>query len=56
MKNYEKAIWVVLLTLLLASLGAVVFTHSWTDYRERLRAMRESSKSAHLLKVLLMGK
>jgi small-conductance mechanosensitive channel len=46
MKNYEKATWIVLLTLLLASLGAVIFTHSWTDYRERLRAMRQGSKTA----------
>src|SRR5579862_6958766 len=28
MKNYEKAIWTVLLTLLLAALAAVIFTHS----------------------------
>ncbi len=46
MKNYEKAIWTVLLTLLLAALAAVIFTHSWTDYRERLRAMRQASKTA----------
>jgi small-conductance mechanosensitive channel len=46
MKNYEKATWIVLLTLLLVSLGAVIFTHSWTDYRERLRAMRQASKTA----------
>src|ERR1700722_6612834 len=46
MKNYEKATWIVLLTLLFASLGAVIFTHSWTDYRERLRAMRQASKTA----------
>jgi small-conductance mechanosensitive channel len=46
MKNYEKAIWSVLLTLLLAALAAVIFTHSWTDYRERLRAMRQASKTA----------
>jgi small-conductance mechanosensitive channel len=46
MKNYEKATWIILLTLLLASLGAVIFTHSWTDYRERLRAMRQASKTA----------
>src|SRR5580658_2328792 len=46
MKNYEKATWIVLLALFLASLGAVIFTHSWTDYRERLRAMRQASKTA----------
>ncbi|HTP87120.1 MAG TPA: mechanosensitive ion channel domain-containing protein [Bryobacteraceae bacterium] len=46
MKNYEKAIWAVLLALLLTALGAVVFTRSWTDYRERLRAIRQSSRSA----------
>jgi len=46
MKNYEKAIWTVLLTLLLGSLGAVIFTRSWTDYRERLRAVRQGSRSA----------
>jgi small-conductance mechanosensitive channel len=46
MKNYEKATWIVLLTLLIASLVAVIFTHRWTDYRERLRAMRQASKTA----------
>jgi small-conductance mechanosensitive channel len=46
MKNYQKAIWAVLLTLLLAALAAVIFTHGWTDYRERLRAMRQASKTA----------
>ncbi len=46
MKNYEKAIWAVLLALLLVALGAVIFTRSWTDYRERLRAIRQASRSA----------
>jgi small-conductance mechanosensitive channel len=46
MKNYQKAIWAVLLALLLASLAAVILTHGWTDYRERLRAMRQASKTA----------
>jgi small-conductance mechanosensitive channel len=45
MKNYEKAIWTVLLTLLLVALGAVIFTRGWTDYRERLRAIRQASKT-----------
>jgi small-conductance mechanosensitive channel len=46
MKNYEKVTWIVLLTLFFASLAAVIFTHSWTDYRERLRAMRQASNTA----------
>ena len=44
MKSFEKATWIVLLGLLFAALGAVIFTHSWTDYRERLRAMRQAEK------------
>jgi small-conductance mechanosensitive channel len=46
MKNYEKVTWTVLLTLLLVALGAVIFTRSWTDYRERLRAIRQASQAA----------
>ncbi len=46
MKTYEKAIWVSLLALLALSLGAVILTRSWSDYRERLRAIRLASKSA----------
>jgi small-conductance mechanosensitive channel len=46
MKNYEKATWTVLLTLLFIALGAVIFTQSWSDYRERLRAIRQASKTA----------
>jgi small-conductance mechanosensitive channel len=45
MKSFEKAIWTVLLTLLLVALGAVIFTTGWTDYRERLRAIRQASKT-----------
>jgi small-conductance mechanosensitive channel len=44
MKNFEKATWIVLLALLFAALGAVIFTHRWTDYRQRLRAMRQAEK------------
>ena len=44
MKSFEKVTWIVLLALLFAALGAVIFTHSWTDYRERLRAMRQAEK------------
>jgi len=46
MKNYVKAIWAVLLALLLSALGAVIFTQSWSDYRARLRAMRQSQRGA----------
>jgi len=46
MKNYEKAIWAVLLASLLAALGAVILTRSWTDYRERLRAIRQSQRNS----------
>ncbi len=45
MKNYEKATWIVLLTLLLGALGAVVLTEGWSDYRDRLRAIRQASKT-----------
>jgi small-conductance mechanosensitive channel len=45
MKTYEKAIWASLLALLMLSLGAVVLTRGWSDYRERLRAIRQASKS-----------
>jgi small-conductance mechanosensitive channel len=44
MKSFEKVTWIVLLALLFATLGAVIFTHSWTDYRDRLRAMRQAEK------------
>ncbi len=46
MKNHEKAIWVSLLALLALSLGAVILTRGWSDYRERLRAIRLASKGA----------
>ncbi len=46
MKTYEKTIWVSLLALLVLSLSAVIFTRGWSDYRERLRAIRLASKSA----------
>jgi small-conductance mechanosensitive channel len=46
MKTYEKAIWTALLALLALTLGAVVLTRSWSDYRVRLRAIRLASKSA----------
>jgi small-conductance mechanosensitive channel len=46
MKTYEKAMWASLLALLALSLGAVILTRGWSDYRERLRAIRLASKSA----------
>jgi small-conductance mechanosensitive channel len=46
MKTYEKTIWVSLLALLAISLSAVILTRGWSDYRERLRAIRLASKSA----------
>lgn len=42
-RRYERAVLFGLLALLLLTLGAVLFTHSWTDYRERLRALRLAS-------------
>jgi len=45
MKNYVKVVWAILLALLLSALGAVIFTRSWSDYRERLRAIRQSQRS-----------
>ncbi|HXA76420.1 MAG TPA: mechanosensitive ion channel domain-containing protein [Candidatus Acidoferrales bacterium] len=46
MKPYEKTIWVSLLALLVLALSAVIITRGWSDYRERLRAIRLASKSA----------
>jgi small-conductance mechanosensitive channel len=46
MKTYEKATWVALLVLLVASLSAVLLTRGWSDYRERLRAIRAASRNA----------
>ena len=45
MKSYQKATWAVLLALLLTALGAVIFTRSWSDYRERLRAIRQAQRN-----------
>ena len=49
MKRYERAILAVLAALTLVTLGAVVLTRSWADYRERLRALRGSPKRAQEL-------
>jgi len=49
MKSHEKAIWGVMLGLLAVALGAVIFTQGWSDYRERVRAMRQASKSSSTL-------
>jgi small-conductance mechanosensitive channel len=46
MKTYERALWVSLLALLALSLGAVILTRSWSDYRDRLRAIRLASRGA----------
>lgn len=46
MKNYVKAVWAILFALLLSALGAVIFTRSWSDYRERLRAIRQSQRNS----------
>jgi small-conductance mechanosensitive channel len=46
MKTYEKAIWATLLALLAIALGAAILTRGWSDYRERLRAIRQASKTA----------
>jgi small-conductance mechanosensitive channel len=44
MKASQKIILAVLLVLLLAALAAVLFTWNWSNYRERLRAMRTASR------------
>lgn len=44
MKRYEKIIFVALAVLALAALGAVIATHSWANYRQHLRALRQASK------------
>ena len=46
MRSYEKTVWVSLLALLALALSAVILTRSWSDYRERLRAIRLASKGA----------
>jgi len=46
MKTYEKTIWACLIALLAIALAAVILTRGWSDYRERLRAMRLASKGA----------
>ena len=46
MKTYERALWASLLALLALSLGAVILTRGWSDYRDRLRAIRLASKGA----------
>ncbi|HKV05440.1 MAG TPA: mechanosensitive ion channel domain-containing protein [Candidatus Acidoferrales bacterium] len=49
MRIHEKAIWIVVLALLGLSLGAVIFTHSWANYRERLQALRRGSQRSQAL-------
>jgi len=49
MKNYEKLIWKSLVVLLAVSLGAAIFTRSWANYRDRLRALRAKSQHTQLV-------
>jgi small-conductance mechanosensitive channel len=44
MKRYEKQILIVLVALLAISLGAIVLTHNWANYRDQLRALRKSTE------------
>jgi predicted negative regulator of RcsB-dependent stress response len=46
MKGRQKIILGALLALLLLTLGAVWLTHGWANYRDRLRAIRSSSKNS----------
>jgi small-conductance mechanosensitive channel len=46
MTSGKKTILGVLLALLILSLGAVLLTRSWANYRERLRAIRLNSKNS----------
>ncbi len=49
MKRYEKQILIVLVALLAVLAGAILVTHSWANYRDRLRALRASSKRSEEL-------
>jgi len=49
MNKHEKSIWVALLVLLALALSAVILTHGWADYRDRMRAMRQESRDASTL-------
>ena len=44
MKGYQKAVLAVLAVLVLAALGAVIYTRGWANYQTRLRAIRTASK------------
>jgi small-conductance mechanosensitive channel len=46
MKTYERALWASLLALLALSFAAVILTRGWSDYRDRLRAIRLASAGA----------
>lgn len=46
MTSGKRTILGVLLALLILSLGAVLLTRSWANYRERLRAIRLNSKNS----------
>jgi small-conductance mechanosensitive channel len=43
MKRYEKQILIILIALLGVSLVAIVLTHSWANYRNELRALRQKT-------------
>src|SRR5208282_1403839 len=49
MKRYEKQILIALVALLAVSAGAILTTHSWANYRDRLRALRASSNRSEEL-------
>jgi small-conductance mechanosensitive channel len=44
MKNSQKTVLAILLLLVIAALGAALFTRSWADYRSRLRAIQEAAR------------
>lgn len=49
MKRYEKWILISLVALLVVSLGAIVLTHSWANYRDQLRALRKKAQHSQEL-------
>ncbi|HXZ12254.1 MAG TPA: mechanosensitive ion channel family protein [Candidatus Sulfotelmatobacter sp.] len=44
MKTYQKAVLAVLVVLVLAALGAVIYTRHWANYQTRLRDIRTAAK------------
>jgi small-conductance mechanosensitive channel len=46
MKSHEKRILSGLVALVALALGAMIFTRDWANYRERLRALRSTSRQS----------